>query len=207
MSGRSRSGMADVGHLGCPPTRRTSCRSFCRTPPYDDLVSEQSASSAGTEQAEYVVVLRARPSARFLPEESCELVLNAPTLDLRGVRVRTFTRRVNDGGKGMPRALTIEVRGYAGLVDGAVGQAAAIARPIATVAGFVANVQVVPRPVRTESSSGRLSPTSGVVGGAHHPASCHGSRACTAFVTLATDSPRVSRMYLVSTSESAIGVS
>jgi hypothetical protein len=94
------------------------------------------------QQRDYVVVLRAPSAARFLPEEGWELVLNAPNLDLQGIRVRTFTRWVNEVGKEIPRELVVEVRGYAGSVDEATAKFAAVARPIATVAGFVANVRV-----------------------------------------------------------------
>jgi hypothetical protein len=93
-------------------------------------------------QSQYVVVLRAPSAARFLPEEGWELVLNAPNLDLEGIRVRTFTRWVNEAGKEIPRELVVEVRGYAGSLDEATAKFGAVARPIATVAGFVANVRV-----------------------------------------------------------------
>jgi hypothetical protein len=93
-------------------------------------------------RSQYVVVLRAPSAARFLPEEGWELVLNAPNLDLEGIRVRTFTRWVNEAGKEIPRELVVEVRGYAGSLDEATAKFGAVARPIATVVGFVANVRV-----------------------------------------------------------------
>jgi hypothetical protein len=93
-------------------------------------------------QRQYVVVLRAPSAARFLPEEGWELVLNAPNLALERVRVRTFTRWVNERGMEIPRELVVEVRGYAGSLDEATTKFGAVARPIATVAGFVANVRV-----------------------------------------------------------------
>jgi hypothetical protein len=65
-------------------------------------MSEQSAASGGAEQAEYVVVLRTRSSAMFLPEEGYELFMNVPDLDLKD-RVRTFTRWVGEGDKELPR--------------------------------------------------------------------------------------------------------
>jgi hypothetical protein len=66
-------------------------------------------------------VLRARSSARFLPEEGWELILDAaPGLDLGPARVRTFTRRVTDGGHPLPRELIVEVRGHAASLDGAI---------------------------------------------------------------------------------------
>ncbi len=97
-----------------------------------------------SEQAEYVVVLRARSSARFVPEEGWEIVLDAPKLGLKGIRFRTFTRWVAEGGSELPRELITEVRGHAGSLDEAVGKFSAIARPLATMIGFVANVRVGP---------------------------------------------------------------
>lgn len=167
-------------------------------------MSEQPASSARTEQPEHVVVLRARSSAKFLPEESWELVLNAPNLDLQGVRVRTFTRWVDDGGQELPRELIIEVRGHAGSLDESAAKFAAIARPIATMAGFVANVRVGPLELHlaydcTPFSEDRefletfISDERGAVSEVRIIRRHLMEAACTAFVTLATDSPRVSR--------------
>jgi len=44
----------------------------------------------------------------------------------------------------MPRELVVEVRGRAGSLDEAAGKFATLARPVATMAGFVANVRVGP---------------------------------------------------------------
>lgn len=97
-----------------------------------------------TEQAEYVVVLRARSSAYFVPEEGWDVVLDAPKLGLKGIRVATFTRWVAEGGEPHPRELTVEVRGNAGSLDEALTKFGAIARPLVTMIGFVANVRVGP---------------------------------------------------------------
>lgn len=54
-------------------------------------------------EAEYVVVLRARSSARFLPEEGWELNLDSvPGLGLGAVRVRAFTRWAPYGESSVP---------------------------------------------------------------------------------------------------------
>ena len=88
---------------------------------------------------EYVVVLRAR-SAAFLPEEGCEFNIAVPGLRLDpesgGPRLEAAP------GSMRPRELIVEVRGPAPSLDEAVMKFATIARPIATMAGFVANVQV-----------------------------------------------------------------
>ena len=98
--------------------------------------------SSPDDAPEFTVVLRARSAARFLPEEGWEILLNAPSLDLESVRVRAFTRWVDETGKQLPRELVLEVRGGAGSLDEAVGKFAAVARPLATLLGFVANVIV-----------------------------------------------------------------
>ncbi|MCA1693941.1 MAG: hypothetical protein LC749_03970 [Actinobacteria bacterium] len=117
-------------------------------------MSKQSASNAVPDRAEYVVVLRARSAARFLPEAGCELVLNVPNLDLEGVRVRTSTRWVEESGKELPRELIIEVRGHAGSLDEAAAKFSIIARPIATMADFVANVRMGPLEVHLATCLG-----------------------------------------------------
>ncbi len=105
-------------------------------------MSKRRASGQGTEWSEYVVVLRAPSSARFLPEEGMELNVKAPTLGLEHVRVRAFTRWADENGQQLPRELIIEVRGAAPSLGEAAARFAALARPIATLAGFVANVRV-----------------------------------------------------------------
>ncbi len=110
--------------------------------------------------AQYTVVLRAHAAARFLPEEGWEIVVNAPSMDVEGVRLRTFTRWVDDGGQQVPRELVVEVRGQTGSLDEATAKFAALARPLVTLVGFVANVLVGPLEVHlaydsTPSSSDR----------------------------------------------------
>ena len=97
--------------------------------------------------AEYAVVLRARSSARFLPEEGCEFNLTQPGPDPGQVRVRTFTSWVASGEHSLPRELIVEVRGRVPSLDEAVTKFPMVARPIATMAGFVANVRVGPADV------------------------------------------------------------
>lgn len=95
-------------------------------------------------ETEYTVVLRAHSAARFLPEEGLETMLNVPALGLDGLRLRAFTRWVNEGGNEIPRELVIEVRGRSGSLNEATTKFASVARPIATVVGFAANVLVGP---------------------------------------------------------------
>ena len=95
-------------------------------------------------ETEYTVVLRAPSAARFLPEEGLEIMLNVPALGLEGLRLRAFTRWVNEGGNEIPRELVVEVRGRSGSLNEAISKFAAVTRPIATVVGFAANVLVGP---------------------------------------------------------------
>jgi len=93
--------------------------------------------------SDYVVVLRAPSSARFVPEGGWELNLEGiPDLGLGPVRVRSYTRWVQDGALNLPRELVIEVRAHAASLDEAVAKFATVARPIANVIGFVTNVKV-----------------------------------------------------------------
>lgn len=167
-------------------------------------MNEQSILGARTSQSEYIVVLRARSSAKFLPEEGWELFMSVPRLDLQGVRVRTFTRWVDEGGIQLPRELVLEVRGHAGSLDEAVGKFAALARPIATVVAFVANVQVgalevhlaydcAPSGEDREFLETFLSDERGAVSEGRIIRRHLLEAACTAFVSLATDAPRVTR--------------
>ncbi len=93
--------------------------------------------------SEYTVVLRASSSARFLPEEGWEQHFLIPGL-AEPVRTRAFTRWVADGSYSLPRELVIEVKGLAGSLDEAGSSFSAIARPIANMIAFVANVRVGP---------------------------------------------------------------
>jgi len=155
--------------------------------------------------AEYLVVLRAPSSARFLPEGGWQLDLDSvPGLGLGAVRVRTFTRWVASGEFSLPRELIVEVRGKAGSLDDAVTKFTMIARPIATMAGFVANVRVGPLEVhltydctshRTERQfvevflpDERGAVSEGQIIRQHLMLS-----ACTAFLALKIDGPRVIR--------------
>jgi hypothetical protein len=79
-----------------------------------------------------------------LPEEGLEIMLNVPALGLEGLRLRAFTCWVNEAGNEIPRELVVEVRGRSGSLNEATTKFAAVARPIATVVGFVANVLVGP---------------------------------------------------------------
>ncbi len=130
--------------------------------------------------------------------------MNAPELDLQAIRVRTFTRWVDDGSKHLPRELVVEVRGHATSLDDAVAKFANVARPIATMVGFVANVRVGPLEVllayawaptgqereflqtfiadeRGALTEGRIIQTRLL------------EAACLAYITVPTDSARISR--------------
>ncbi|MEV7038330.1 hypothetical protein [Amycolatopsis sp. NPDC051061] len=102
--------------------------------------SELSTSDAAG--SDYTVVLQATSSARFLPEGGWELSVYAPEIDSQPLRVRAFTRWVDDEGKKLPRELVVEVRGHALSLDEAVAKFPNVARPIANLVGFVANVRV-----------------------------------------------------------------
>lgn len=93
--------------------------------------------------SEYTVVLRARSSARFLPEEGWEHNFSLPDLELGPVRTRAFTRWVA-GAYSVPRELVIEVKGRAGSLDEAGAKFSMVASPIASAIAFVANVRVGP---------------------------------------------------------------
>jgi hypothetical protein len=75
-------------------------------------------------------------------EEGLEMLLNIPALDLENLRLRAFTRWVNEGSNQIPRELVVEVRGRSDSLDAATTKFGAVARPIATVIGFVTNVRV-----------------------------------------------------------------
>lgn len=90
------------------------------------------------------MVLRASSSAYFLPEEGWEHHFSLPALGLGTVRTRAFTRWVTEGPHSIPRELVIEVKGHAGSLDEAGAKFSMIARPIANMIAFVANVRVGP---------------------------------------------------------------
>ena len=155
--------------------------------------------------AEYIVVLRARSSARFLPEGGWELNFDAvPGLGLGAVRVRTFTRWVASGEHPLPRELIVEVRGHAASLEEAIAKFGVVGRPIATMAGFVANVRVGPLELHlaydcTAGSADRpfletfLPDESGAVAEGRIIRQHLMVAACTAFLALKTDSARISR--------------
>lgn len=99
------------------------------------------ASAGGSE---YTVVLRASSSAYFLPEEGWEHHFSLPGLGIGTIRTRAFTRWVAVGSHSVPRELVIEVKGRAGSLDEAGARFSMIARPIANMIAFVANVRVGP---------------------------------------------------------------
>ena len=94
--------------------------------------------------SEYTVVLRASSSAFFLPEEGWEHYFSLPDPALGTVRTRAFTRWVTEGSISVPRELVIEVKGHAESLDEAGAKFSMIARPIANMIAFVANVRVGP---------------------------------------------------------------
>lgn len=94
--------------------------------------------------SEYTVVLRASSSAFFLPEEGWEHYFSLPGLALGTVRTRAFNRWVTERSISVPRELVIEVKGRAGTLDEAGAKFSMIARPIANMIAFVANVRVGP---------------------------------------------------------------
>lgn len=107
-------------------------------------MSLEAPESVRRDQTEYTVVLRAHSAARFVPEEGWQLQLVVPALGLGGLRARLFTAWVHEGVNELPRELIIEMRGGAESLDEAVTKFAGIGRTLATVVGFVANVQVGP---------------------------------------------------------------
>lgn len=112
---------------------------------YLSRVAEEARPTDGAEGSEYIVVSRALSSARFLPEGAWELNLSSvPGLGLGAIRVRAFTRWVASGEGSIPRELVIEVRGRAVSLEEAISKFEVIARPVATMIGFVANVRVGP---------------------------------------------------------------
>jgi len=79
-----------------------------------------------------------------LPEEGWEHHFSVPSLALGTLRTRAFTRWVTQGSHSIPRELVVEVKGHAGSLDEAVATFSTIARPIASMIAFAANVRVGP---------------------------------------------------------------
>ncbi|HEX3962995.1 MAG TPA: hypothetical protein VHZ03_41235 [Trebonia sp.] len=94
--------------------------------------------------SEYTVVCRAASSARFLPEEGFEQQVHIPSLGPGAARVRAFTRWAPDGPHQVPRELVIEVKGRARTLAHAGSTFSELAREIANMIAFVANVRVGP---------------------------------------------------------------
>jgi len=118
-------------------------------------VSVSSRPSSGG--SEYTVVFRAASSARFLPEEGWEHYFHIAAFTSETVRTRAFTRWVPEGSHSSPRELVVEVKGHADSLDEAVARFGMVARPIASIVAFVANVRVGPIEVHLafDSSPGR----------------------------------------------------
>jgi hypothetical protein len=91
---------------------------------------------------EYIVVFRARSSASFLPEEGWEHFFRLSSRAGEQIRTRTFTRWVQEGRHSVPRELVVEVSGRAASIDEAVGRFDPLARAMATIVAYVANVRV-----------------------------------------------------------------
>jgi hypothetical protein len=155
------------------------------------------------ELPEYVVVLRARSFAHFLPEEGCQFNVGLARRDAGRVRVRTFTSWVG-GANPVPRELIVEVRGRAPSLDEAVTEFANVGRPIAMMAGFVANVRVGLLEVHLayDSTAGHdqrdfletfLPDEHGAVGEGRVIRQHLMSRTCSAFLGLLIDGDRVDR--------------
>ena len=106
------------------------------------MVGVSSRPSSGG--SEYTVVFRAGSSAWFLPDEGWEHYFHLAVSESETVRTRTFTRWVQEGSNSIPRELVVEVKGHAHSLDEAVAKFGMIARPIASVIAFVANVRVGP---------------------------------------------------------------
>ena len=168
------------------------------------------ARQGGAETAEaipgqYIVVLRALSSARFLPEEGWEHNLESvPGLGLGAVRVRVFTRWVAISAGSLPRELVVEVSGHAGSLEEAVAKFHVIASPFATMIGFITNVRIGLLEVNLayECTAGRAErPFLEAFVPDEHGAVTEGriirrallEAACPAFLGLETDNARVSR--------------
>jgi hypothetical protein len=110
---------------------------------YLRLVNGGDAAPAGG-GSEYTVVCRAASSARFLPEEGFEQHVHIPAIGPGTARVRAFSRWAPDGPHPVPRELVIEVKGRAGTLAQAGSTFSELAREIANMIAFVANVRVGP---------------------------------------------------------------
>ncbi|MCA1702087.1 MAG: hypothetical protein LC808_01970 [Actinobacteria bacterium] len=94
-------------------------------------------------QKTYVVVLRARSSARFMPEEGFEVFFGDVPGSAGPVRFRVRTRWVDEGHEApMPRELWIEGRGPAPSLDHAVAKFGATGHLFRNLLSFTANTSV-----------------------------------------------------------------
>jgi hypothetical protein len=94
------------------------------------------------EQRTFVVVLRARSSARYKPEEGEEVLLSMPGIAGK-IRLRLRTRWVDEGFEApTPRELWIEGRGPAQSLDAAVSAVSAAGRLLSTILAFCVNTSV-----------------------------------------------------------------
>jgi hypothetical protein len=99
-----------------------------------------SAPSTSGKQRTYVVVLRARSSARFLPEEGFSVSFNDVPGCAEPVRFGLRTRWVDEGyAAPLPRELWIEARGPAPSLDHAVAVFGSSGRSFANLLAFTAN--------------------------------------------------------------------
>lgn len=94
--------------------------------------------------SEFTVVCRAASSARFLPEVGFEQHVLIPAIGPGVARARAFTRWAPDGPHQVPRELVIEVKGRAGTLAQAGATFSELAREIANMIAFIANVRVGP---------------------------------------------------------------
>jgi hypothetical protein len=154
--------------------------------------------------SEYTVVCRASSSAHFLPEEGWEHHFHLPGLALGTARTRAFTRWAREGAHPIPRELVIEVKGRAGSLDEAGAKFNMVARPIANMIAFVANVRVGPVEAHLafDSDSGKterellevfLPDEQGGVGEGRIIRRHLLEVACPASMAMPADSPRLSR--------------
>lgn len=77
-----------------------------------------------------------------MPEEGWEQHVRIPALGPSTLRARAFTRWTQEGPHQIPRELVIEVKGFAGSLEQAGSTFSELARAIANMIAFVANVRV-----------------------------------------------------------------
>ena len=125
-------------------------------------------------------------------------------MGLDHVRVRCYSRWVQDGPHQLPRELAIEVKGHARSIDEAITKFSTVARPVANMISFVSNVQVGPIEVHlaydcdADSADRKflevfLPDERGAVSEGRFLRQHLLAAACPAFLGLAIDSARVGR--------------